>query len=135
MLSEILKDKYWSGPEDRCPSGWVDPRTSPLLLFIIFISLSCGCCSPHHQCGPWHRLSTSGGCSLFDFLIHSKASLCVSRMHTGDEIRDDEICHFSCRVFSFNLCSGSCWQVFLLILKKRNGIRTRCHQINSMPTS
>ena len=58
----------------------LDPRTSSLLLFIIFISLSRGCCSPHHKCGPLHHLPTSGRCSLFDLLIHSKASLCMSKM-------------------------------------------------------
>lgn len=38
----------------------LDPRTSPQLQFMIFISLFHGCCSPHHKCGPQHLHPTSG---------------------------------------------------------------------------
>lgn len=50
-----------------------DPRTSSQLLFIIFISLSHGCCRPHHKWTP--ASSCFRWCSHFDFLIHSKASV------------------------------------------------------------
>lgn len=63
----------------------LDPRTSSQLLFMIFISLFHGCCSPHHKCGPQHLLPTSGGAvALISWCIPRPASEC--QRCAGDEI-------------------------------------------------
>lgn len=63
----------------------LDPRTSSQLLFMIFISLFHGCCSPHHKCGLQHLLPTSGGAvALISWCIPRPASECQGC--AGDEI-------------------------------------------------
>lgn len=106
----------------------LDPRTSSQLLFMIFISLFHGCCSPHHKCGPQHLLPTSGDAVAL-------ISWCIPRPVSRMRWRWDPLSAISPAPSSHLIFPAALTGKFPCLYWKREGISTGCRQINNLPTT